>query len=187
MARGKAKPSLLESYAIERGLADRHVLDVSDETHRLVMKLIAVCEEAGAPTIPQRDTAQRLAALRKRFMLDVSYEGSPLVGEAGESGRVASAGERFPGRHWIDGKNHHLIVFGKFSGLEDFSAPAGGTTFPSLMVRNWNSTLWSAVFPTGVRSWCGRMSSIRFRAATVDEANVAALHMHLETYLIASS
>ena len=29
VVRGAAKPSLLDSYAIERGLADRHVLEVS--------------------------------------------------------------------------------------------------------------------------------------------------------------
>ena len=31
--RGEAKPSLLDSYAAERGLADHHVLEVSDESH----------------------------------------------------------------------------------------------------------------------------------------------------------
>jgi 2-polyprenyl-6-methoxyphenol hydroxylase-like FAD-dependent oxidoreductase len=36
VVRRGAKPSLLDSYAIERGLADRHVLEVSDEVHRLV-------------------------------------------------------------------------------------------------------------------------------------------------------
>jgi 6-methylpretetramide 4-monooxygenase / 4-hydroxy-6-methylpretetramide 12a-monooxygenase len=33
--RGAAQPSLLESYAAERGIADHHVLDVSDEVHAL--------------------------------------------------------------------------------------------------------------------------------------------------------
>ncbi len=32
--RGAAKPSLLQTYAIERGLADRHVLEVSNEIPR---------------------------------------------------------------------------------------------------------------------------------------------------------
>ncbi len=150
------------------------------------MKLIAVCEEAGAPTIPQRDTAQRLAALRKRFMLDVSYEGSPLVGEAGESGRVALAGERFPGRHWIDGESHHLIVFGESSGLEDFSA----RWRDHVSVIDGAESEFDAVecgVPDGGAILVRADEFIGFRAATVDEANVAALHMHLETYLIASS
>ena len=37
--RGAAKPSLLDSYATERGLADHHVLEVSDDVHGLVMEL----------------------------------------------------------------------------------------------------------------------------------------------------
>ena len=186
VARGKAKPSLLGSYAIERGLADRHVLDVSDETHRLVMKLIAICEEAGAPTIPQRDTAQRLAALRKRFMLDVSYAGSPLVGEAGESGGVLAAGERFPGRQRIGGESHHLIVFGGSSGLADFSARWGD----HVSVVDGAESEFDAVecgVPEGGAILVRPDGFIGFRAAPMHEPNVAALHAHLETYLIARS
>ena len=46
--RGAAKPSLLDSYAIERGLADRHVLEVSNEIHGSVMQLVEKCR-AGEP------------------------------------------------------------------------------------------------------------------------------------------
>ena len=49
--RGAAKPSLLDSYATERGLADHHVLEVSDEVHGLVMGLVAMCEGGGVPRI----------------------------------------------------------------------------------------------------------------------------------------
>src|SRR5262249_51869316 len=35
VVRGAGKPSLLESYAAERGAADQHVLEVSDESHGL--------------------------------------------------------------------------------------------------------------------------------------------------------
>ena len=38
VVRGAAKPSLLDSYAAERGIADHHVLEVSDEVHSFVMK-----------------------------------------------------------------------------------------------------------------------------------------------------
>src|SRR5207253_3763993 len=48
VVRGAAKPSLLDSYATERGLADHHVLEVSDEVHRLVMELVAMCDGGGA-------------------------------------------------------------------------------------------------------------------------------------------
>src|SRR5262249_20822859 len=39
--RGAAKPSLLASYAAERGIADHHALEVSDEIHRFIMELVA--------------------------------------------------------------------------------------------------------------------------------------------------
>ena len=68
---GAAKPSLLDSYAIERGFADRHVLEVSDEVHELVMGLVAKCGEGGVPEVPAGIRPKR-AARRKRLMLDVS-------------------------------------------------------------------------------------------------------------------
>jgi NADPH-dependent dioxygenase len=96
VVRGAAKPSLLDSYAVERGLADRHVLEASDEVHRLVMGLVAMCDGGGALSLPPGDPAENLAGLRKRLMLDVSYAGSPLVGQAGASVEAPLPGERFP-------------------------------------------------------------------------------------------
>jgi len=54
VVRGAAKPSLLDSYATERGLADHHALEVSDEVHGSVMKLVAMCADGGAPTLDAR-------------------------------------------------------------------------------------------------------------------------------------
>jgi 2-polyprenyl-6-methoxyphenol hydroxylase-like FAD-dependent oxidoreductase len=34
VARGLARPKLLQTYDLERGMADRHVLEVSDRQHR---------------------------------------------------------------------------------------------------------------------------------------------------------
>ncbi|MEO8714515.1 MAG: FAD-dependent monooxygenase [Acetobacteraceae bacterium] len=67
---GGAKPSLLDSYATERGLADRHVLEVSQEIHGRVMELVAMCGDGGVPTLPQGDKARNVAAARRRSMLD---------------------------------------------------------------------------------------------------------------------
>jgi 2-polyprenyl-6-methoxyphenol hydroxylase-like FAD-dependent oxidoreductase len=53
---GSAKPSLLASYAIERGIADQHVLEVSDEVHGLVMELIGACAKDGVPVLPRAGT-----------------------------------------------------------------------------------------------------------------------------------
>src|SRR5262245_56533209 len=81
--RGAAKPSLLDSYALERGVADHHVLEVSDEIHRFVMDVIAMSEGGRAPVLPPADPDESMAVTRRRSMLDISYAGSPLVGQAG--------------------------------------------------------------------------------------------------------
>ena len=78
--RGEARPSLLDSYAVERGIADRHVLDVSDEVHRLVMKFVAESIAAARPDVPPPDPVEDMASARRRSMLDISYAGSALVG-----------------------------------------------------------------------------------------------------------
>jgi 2-polyprenyl-6-methoxyphenol hydroxylase-like FAD-dependent oxidoreductase len=91
VVRGEAKPSLLDSYAIERGIADRHVLEVSDEAHRSVMDLVAQCQNGGAPTASPLDPVTDKAAARRKAMLDISYAGSVLVGHQ-------SGGQRHRGR-----------------------------------------------------------------------------------------
>jgi len=111
VVRGAAKPSLLDGYAIERGLADRHVLEVSDEVHRLVTGLVAMCTGC-VLSLPPGDPAENLAGCASKLMLDVSYAGSPLVGQArGATAEGPSPGERFPARHRLSGTGHHLIVF----------------------------------------------------------------------------
>ena len=67
---------------IERGLADRHVLEVSNEIHGLVMQLVEKCRAGEALSLPAEDPAEALAGLRKRSMLDVSYKGSLLIERA---------------------------------------------------------------------------------------------------------
>ena len=120
--RGAAKPSLLGSYATERGLADRHVLEVSDQVHSLVMGLVAMCHGDGEPGVPQGDPAQKVAGVRRRLMLDVSYAGSALVGQAGSVFDGPSPGERFPSCHRLRGTGHHLIVFGAAPRLDHLRA-----------------------------------------------------------------
>jgi FAD binding domain len=109
--RGAARPSLLESYEVERGMADRHVLEVSDEVHNFVMNLIAMCA-VGAPALPPPDAVKDRAAARRRSMLDISYAGSALVGQAGAVTDGLSPGTRFPACHHLRGTRHHLIAFG---------------------------------------------------------------------------
>jgi hypothetical protein len=156
--RGGGKPSLLDSYAIERGLADRHVLEVSNETHNLVMQLVAMCADGCAPTLPEADPAQALIAARKHSMLDVSYAGSPLVGHYGAGPDKPAPGERFPACCRLKGGRHYLMMFGKAPRLDDFRA-RWATSSPSSMLQARLSTRPRRAFRTAAPFSCGRTAS----------------------------
>ena len=64
VVRGFATPSLLDSFAIERGAADHHALEVSHEVHGFVTELVAMCEGGRTPRcrrVAQRRTPPRRA------------------------------------------------------------------------------------------------------------------------------
>src|SRR5277367_395256 len=118
VVRGAAKPSLLASYAIERGMADRHALEVSNDIHGHITALVAAYREGGAPDLPRSTADEIVSAARRRSMLDVSYAGSPLIAEAGGGSGSPAPGERFPDNLRLRGESHHLLVFGKAPDLE---------------------------------------------------------------------
>src|SRR5262249_55541472 len=110
---GSANPSLLASYAAERGAADQHVLEGSDEIHKFVMGLFAMSAGGRTLVVLPADAAENLALMRRRSMLDVTYAGSALVGQAGAAAAgPPSPGDRFPACQRLGGTSHHLIVFG---------------------------------------------------------------------------
>jgi hypothetical protein len=187
---GAARPSLLESYAIERGLADHHVLEVSDEVHGFVMELIAMCKGGGVPVVPPEGPAEAKASARRRLMLDVSYEGSAFVGRAGADAGGLSPGTRFPGWLRLGGPGHQLVVFGKSPPLDDFRARWGKLVAivdaSSLGIDA--STLGIDAAESGVPNGGAILvrpdGFIGFRAAPADEDSVKALDTHLATYLV---
>jgi 2-polyprenyl-6-methoxyphenol hydroxylase-like FAD-dependent oxidoreductase len=183
VVRGGAKPSLLDSYAIERGLADRHVLEVSDEVHRLVMGLVAMCDGGGAMSLPPGDPAENAAAVRRRLMLDVSYAGSALVGQAGASLDAPPPGERFPGRCRLKGTGHHLIVFGETPRLEHLRG-RWGTLVSIVDASNAEFDAAESGLPDGGAILVRPDGFIGFSAAPADETTMAALDAHLATYLV---
>jgi FAD binding domain len=124
VVRDAARPLLLNSYAVERGIADHHVLEVSDEIHTFVMNLIAMCGR-GALAVPPPDPIKDMAAVRRRSMLDISYAGSALVGQAGPGVDGLSPGARFPACHHLGGTCHYLITFGQVPRLDNLHARWG--------------------------------------------------------------
>jgi 2-polyprenyl-6-methoxyphenol hydroxylase-like FAD-dependent oxidoreductase len=183
VVRGAAKPSLLDSYATEREGADRHVLDVSDEIHNLVVELVAMCAGGGVPSLPQGDPAQNLAALRRRSMLDVSYAGSALVGQAGSVVARPSPGDRFPACQHLSGTCHHLIVFGEAPRLDHLRARWDKlVSIVDASSAHFRAT--EAGVPNGGAILVRPDGFIGFRAAPADETTMAALDAHLTTYLV---
>ena len=184
VVRGAARPSLLDSYATERGAADHHVLEVSDEVHGFVMGLVAMCDGGGAPTLPPGGSgAETLAGMRRRSMLDVSYAGSALVGQAGAVAEGPSPGERFPARHRLSGTSHHLIVFGEAPRLDHLRARWGKlVSIVDASSAHFDAT--EAGVPNGGAILVRPDGFIGFRAAPADETTMAALDAHLATYLV---
>lgn len=180
--RGEAQPSLLESYAVERGMADRHVLEVSHEIHSFVMELIAMCGE-GTPVLPPADPAQDLATTRRRSMLDVSYAGSALAGGKVSSGSGPAPGSLFPTGHRLAGTCHHLLVFGAAPRLDRLRARWGRlVSFINDAGEHFNAA--EAGVPGGGVVLVRPDGFIGFRAAPADETAMDALDAHLATYLV---
>ena len=112
--RGRSRPALLKSFEFERVAAARHALDVSDRIHQGAKGAVDAARTGIRRGSPSPDQVAALA--RARYMLDVSYAGSPLLGEhvsADVSWPAApTPGERHPQRTTLSGTNHHLLVCG---------------------------------------------------------------------------
>ena len=187
VVRGAAKPSLLNSYAIERGAADHHALAVSDEIHGLVIDLVTKCDGGRTPVLPPADPAESLVVLRKRSMLDVSYAGSPLVGHAGAAiVEGPSSGDRFPACSGFSGTGHHLIVFGEAPRLDQLRA-RWGKLVSIVDAASAHFDAAEAGVPNGGAVLVRPDGFIGFRAAPADETTMAALDAHLATYLVPSA
>jgi 2-polyprenyl-6-methoxyphenol hydroxylase-like FAD-dependent oxidoreductase len=182
VVRDAARPSLLDSYAVERGMADHHVLEVSDEIHTFVMNLIATCD-GGALTVPPPDPAKDMAAARRRSMLDISYAGSALVGQAGAGCDELSPGTRFPACSSLSGTRHHLIVFDDAPHLDRLRE-----RWQRLVSIVDASTAPFDAIAAGVPKAAAILvrpdGFIGFRADPADATTMDALDAHLATYLI---
>jgi 6-methylpretetramide 4-monooxygenase / 4-hydroxy-6-methylpretetramide 12a-monooxygenase len=182
--RGRARPGLLDSYAAERLIADRHVLQVSDRLHQFAHAAVESARTGSFPAPPAPDAVA--AIVRARCMLDVSYAGSPLVGEYLAPGAPSlsppTPGERYPGRVSLPATRHTLLVSGT-TREEDLAR----------LRRRWNG-LMDIVETTGAAPRPGLADSgailvrpdgyVGFRATPADHAGLRALDSHLGSYLV---
>ncbi|GAA4922819.1 2-polyprenyl-6-methoxyphenol hydroxylase-like FAD-dependent oxidoreductase [Actinomycetospora succinea] len=179
-ARGHARPALLESFEVERLAADHQVLDVS---RRIDATARAAVEAARTGVRPSPATpAQRGAMIRARCLLDVTYAGSPVVGEHLGVGAAPPAppapGERFPGRTSLTGTAHHLLV--------DDSADAAGV---ERLGSRWHGLVEvvrrPGDSPTSSSALLVRPDGhVGYRATPADAAGLAALDAFLGSYLV---
>lgn len=183
VVRGAARTSLLDSYAVERGLADHHVLQVSDEVHSLVMGLVAMHRGGEEPALPPGDPDEHRAGIRRRLMLDVSYAGSALVGQAGTFTEGPFPGERFPHRHRLNGISHHLVVFGKAPRLDDFRA-RWGERVSVINAAGADFASAGSGLPRDGAVLVRPDGFIGFRTASTGTEAIDALDAHLAAYLI---
>jgi 2-polyprenyl-6-methoxyphenol hydroxylase-like FAD-dependent oxidoreductase len=117
--RGHAPRSLLDHYAVERRIADRHVLDVSDQVHCSIIDVLDAVRQGRAVEPAVVDPITAALIRNARSMIDVDYAGSPLVVDhgAGKAGSQAGTGGPRPGQRYPDwtrfaGTSHHVLVFG---------------------------------------------------------------------------
>jgi 6-methylpretetramide 4-monooxygenase / 4-hydroxy-6-methylpretetramide 12a-monooxygenase len=185
--RGRARPGLVESFASERLAADRHVLQVSDRLHELAQAAVGSARAGSFPAPPAPDDAAAL--VRARSMLDVSYAGSPLVGEYRAPGGPPlpppAPGDRYPDRASLAGTRHTLLLFGavqdgdvtkirqRWEGIVDVLPGTGDPGQAGLVAQG--AVL---VRPDGY---------IGFRAAPANHAGLSALDSHLNSYLVPTS
>ncbi len=176
---GRARPGLARTYEPERAAAARHVLATSDRLHQMAHAAVESARTGvAAEPLPAADAA---ALTRARSMLDVCYDGNPIVGRyGGAAGAPATApGRRYAGWTGLTGPGHHLLLgradaagwapfADRWRGLVDVvtegDQPSAAGPPEAVLVR-----------PDG---------HVGFRACPADPAGLRALDAHLRSYLI---
>lgn len=185
VVRGRAPESLLGHYAVERELADRHLLEVSDEVHRSIMGVAEAARQRRDPRAPVLGPMGAALQRNGRAMLDVDYAGSPLVVDLAP-GEAAGPrpGQRYPDRLRFGGANHHVLAFG----------PSAADPALDRLGRRWAGLVEIArnpnVDPARAGVAAGGVVLVRpdghlgFRAPASRADALSALDSHLASYLI---
>ncbi len=182
--RGHASRSLLDDYAVERMIADRHVLDVSDDIHTGIVGIADAVREGREPPATAADPVAAALMRNARVMIDIDYAGSPLVAGYGENGAAdPHPGQRYPDWTRLGGTSHHVLVFG----------PVQDATSLGRLGRRWSKLVQvshdpdvdpaRAGVPTGGVVLIRPDGHLGFRSPSTDAGALAALDQHLSSYL----
>ena len=184
--KGHAPRSLLEDYAVERTIADRHVLDVSDDVHIGIMGIADAVREGREPPAATANPVTTALLRNSRVMIDFDYAESPLISDYGVGGSETAEphpGQRYPDWTRFGGSSHHLLVFGTV---------ADGASLARLD-RRWTGLVGvshdpdvdpdRAGVPKGGVVLIRPDGHIGFRFPSADAEALAALESHLSSYL----
>jgi 2-polyprenyl-6-methoxyphenol hydroxylase-like FAD-dependent oxidoreductase len=183
---GHAPRSLLEDYAVERAIADRHVLDVSDDVHSGIMGIADAVREGREPPAATADPVTTALLRNSRVMIDFDYAESPLISDYGVGGAETAdphPGQRYPDWTQFGGTSHHLLVFGTVA----------DTASLARLDRRWTGLVGvshdpdvdpaRAGVPKGGVVLIRPDGHIGFRFPSADAEALAALESHLSSYL----
>jgi 2-polyprenyl-6-methoxyphenol hydroxylase-like FAD-dependent oxidoreductase len=185
--RGQARRSLLDGYAAERLIADRHILDVSDQVHRTVVGIADAVRQGREVPAAVVDPAMAAQQCNARAMIDIDYAGSPLVADYGGGGAGIEGphpGQRYPDWTRLGGTSHHVLVCG----------PVTDTVSLARLGRRWSKLVQishdpgldpvRAGLPAGGVLMIRPDGHIGFRFPSAEAAALTALDRHLGSYLI---
>jgi 2-polyprenyl-6-methoxyphenol hydroxylase-like FAD-dependent oxidoreductase len=183
--RGDAPRSLLDDYAVERAIADRHVLDVSDHVHSGIIGIADAVREGREPPAAAADPVTAALLRNSRAMIDFDYAGSPLVIDHGGNGTAEPhPGQRYPDWTRLGGLSHHVLVFGPVADSASLARLDGRWSDLLQVIHDPDLDPARAGVPAGGVVLVRPDGHIGFRSPVADTAVLAALEQHLSSYLI---
>jgi 2-polyprenyl-6-methoxyphenol hydroxylase-like FAD-dependent oxidoreductase len=185
--RGRARRSLLDDYVAERLIADRHVLEVSDQVHTSIIDVADAVREGREVHAAVVDPITAALQCNARAMIDVDYSGSPLVADHGRSepgNGGPHPGQRYPDWTRFGGTSHHVLVFGPVSHAALLARL--GARWSGLVKISHNPSVdpARAGVPAGGVIMIRPDGHIGFRYPSADAGALVALDRHLSSYLI---
>jgi 6-methylpretetramide 4-monooxygenase / 4-hydroxy-6-methylpretetramide 12a-monooxygenase len=185
--RGHARRSLLDDYVAERLIADRHVLDVSDQVHTSIVDVADTIRQ-GRPLAPKVVDPIAAALLgNARAMVDIDYAGSRLVADYGRSGAGINGphpGQRYPDWTRLAGILHHVLVFGPVTDAAPLAQFARRWSKLVQVSHNPDVDPVRAGIPAGGVIMIRPDGHIGFRFPSTQAGALTALNRHLSSYLL---
>jgi 2-polyprenyl-6-methoxyphenol hydroxylase-like FAD-dependent oxidoreductase len=184
---GDAPRSLLDDYAVERTIADRHVLDVSDRIHTGILSIVDAVREGREPPSGNADPVAAALARNARVMIDIDYAESPLVTDHEANGDTSAEphpGQRYPDWTRFGGVAHHMLVLGPVADAASLERLGRRWTRLVEVFHDPDVDPVRAGIPTGGIALIRPDGHIGFRSSTTNAEALAALDRHLSSYLL---